>query len=208
MIQSLSLRSRLKLLVYLGAGILFVVSLFDGGPTVVGLTIGRLAIVEAGLFALLTFFNHWVWRQRFVASALRSGPVLRGTWKGVVTNADTKKEYEAYLSIRQTFATIDVRLLTAESTSESTNSHLTNRSEGLAVLEYAYQNDPRPTVRSRSEIHFGATRLEAVGTWPTTLAGEYWTSRQTRGELTFGEHNLKLTQTFEAAQQLFEQQSQ
>lgn len=199
----LSLRNRLKVLVYLGAAILFVVGLFDNGPKLAGVTLGRLALVEAGLFAFLTFFNQWLWRQRLVVSLLRSGPLLRGTWKGAVTSADTGTKYEAYLSVRQSFIQIEVRLMTAESTSETTSCQLINRPEGLAVIEYVYQNDPRPTIRNRSEIHFGGARLQAVGSWPEAIEGEYWTSRQTRGELKFDKHKSKVAQTFDAAQQLF-----
>ncbi|MBL4664165.1 MAG: hypothetical protein JKY22_11575 [Flavobacteriaceae bacterium] len=44
-------------------------------------------------------------------------------------------------------------------------------------------NTPKPSVRERSEIHYGTTRLEFKGFKVNELEGEYWTSRETTGEL-------------------------
>jgi hypothetical protein len=82
-----SLRSRLKILIYVGALALIAVGFFTDGPEVTGITIGRIGIVETVLFALIVLFNQWVWRWLPVVALLRTGPVLRGTWRGTTERA-------------------------------------------------------------------------------------------------------------------------
>lgn len=199
----LSLRNRLKILIYLGAGLLFVIALVDKGPGIAGLTINRLAVIEAALFLIMTIFDRWLWRYRVVVWALKSGPVVRGTWKTELRSSFNDQTYEAYIVFRQTYTHIDARLMTAESTSESTSCQLTAGPEGLAIIDYVYQNTTRPTVRDASPIHFGAARIECVGAWPRRMEGMYWTDRMTRGELVLAERSAGLAQTFDDARALF-----
>src|SRR6266536_5248887 len=80
----LSLRNRLKALIYIGAAAVFIMSLFDRGPKL-GLTRQRLAVLELLLFGLLTAFDRYLWRLGRIPELLKTGPVLRGTWRGEVT---------------------------------------------------------------------------------------------------------------------------
>jgi SMODS-associating 2TM, beta-strand rich effector domain len=149
-----SLRNRLKLLIYFGAALLILIGLFDNGPKVAGITFGRLGLVEAGLFAAILLFNRWAWRLPGVVAVLRTGPVLRGTWKGTTTSTYDGQTRTAYIAVRQTFAEIEVRLISEESTSETTSCQLIRRPDGLTIVEYSYANTPRASVRHRSELHF------------------------------------------------------
>lgn len=198
-----SLRNRLKILVYVGALLLIAIGLLSDGPEVAGITLGRLGLVEAGLFAVIVFFNRWAWRLPGVVALLRTGPVLRGTWKGTTKSTYDGKTRTAYIAIRQTFAEIEVRLLSDESTSDTTSCQLIRKPDGLAIIEYSYSNTPRATVRYRSEIHFGAARLECTGQRPNQLQGSYWTDRQTIGELEFTQHSTKLLHSFSDAERHF-----
>jgi hypothetical protein len=121
----LTLRNRLKVLIYLGAAMIIVVSMLEGGPSP-GLSINRLSIVEAGLIAVISVFDRYAWRWWTIPRLLKTGPVLRGTWRGVIrpTEGD-KQEIVAYLSVRQTFSGIALRLMTEESMSESSTSFRT-----------------------------------------------------------------------------------
>lgn len=199
----LSLRNRIKILVYAGAGAVLLISLIDGGPKL-GLTQQRLALLDAGLFALITGFDRYAWRWWRIPVVLRTGPILRGTWKGVVRPSDRSGlEIEAYLSVRQTYSSVALRLLTDEMTSESSTARLIREDEGLNVGEYGYQSIPRDVVRTQSPIHFGFARFECVGEWPRRIEGSYFTSRRTTGEMEFSVHKSEIAHTFADARALF-----
>lgn len=199
----LTLRNRLKILAYLGAATLFILSMVDGGPRIT-FSFKRLSALELVLFTSLGLFDRVMWRWRKVPEWLKTGPVLRGTWKGVVKPTDgSVGEILAYLSIRQTYSGIAFRLLTEEMTSESTTAILTSQPEGLTVGEYVYQSTPRDSVRSRSPIHFGAVRFECVGPRPERLIGSYFTDRRTSCELEFSDHRSGVAHTFADAANLF-----
>lgn len=201
----LTLRNRLKVLIYLGAAMIIVVSMLEGGPSP-GLSINRLSIVEAGLIAVISLFDRYAWRWWTIPRLLRTGPVLRGTWRGVIrpTEGD-QQEIVAYLSVRQTFSGIALRLMTEESMSESSTAQLTQEAEGLAVVEYVFQNIPRDSFRLGSPIHFGAARLEGVGPHPQQLEGSYFTSRRTSGELAFSKRKTRVVHSFKDAEEIFGQ---
>lgn len=201
--MTLTLRNRIKVLIYIGAAAVLVMSYFDNGPRP-GLTGRRLVLLETVLFAVITVFDRWVWRWWVVPSLLRTGPVLRGTWKGTIRPTDgSNGSVHAFLSVRQTFSGINFRLITEESVSESTSAVLAGRPEGLAIADYTFSNTPRDAVRDRSPIHFGAAHLECVGQRPLRLEGSYFTSRKTSGELEFSERSARLAHSFADARAAF-----
>ncbi len=203
-----SLRNRLKILIYVGAGVLLLMGLLTDGPKVAGITVGRLGIVELVLFTLIVYFNRWAWRWPILIGLLRTGPVVRGTWKGTTKSSYDDVIRPAYITIRQTFAEIEVRLLSEESTSTTTSCQLLRKNEGLSVIEYSYMNTPRSSVRYRSAVHFGAARLECTGQRPTRLEGSYWTDRGTTGELEFAYYTKKVLQTYADAEAHFAQREE
>lgn len=180
-----SMENRLKVLVFIGAGVLIVAGFFTDGPKVAGITFGRLGIVSTVLIAAIVAFDQWLWRIPLVVRLLRTGPVLRGTWKGELLSTYDNQRRPVFLALRQSFTEIEVRMMTEESKSETTSCQLLRKPEGLAVLEYSYENIPRATVRDRSEVHFGSARLECTGQVPTRIEGSYWTDRRTTGEMEF-----------------------
>jgi len=58
-------------------------------------------------------------------------------------------------------------------------------------------------VRNSSPIHYGAVPLRVIGGPPSVLAGECWTSRETRGELRLESRIPELSHEFEGAQQRY-----
>jgi hypothetical protein len=180
-----SMQNRLKVLVFIGAGVLIVAGFFTDGPKVAGITVGRLGIVSTVLIAAIVAFDRWLWRIPLIVRLLSTGPVLRGTWKGELLSTYDNQRRPVFLAVRQSFTEIEVRMMTEESTSETTSCQLLRKPEGLAVLEYSYENIPRAPVRDRSEIHFGSARLECTGQVPTRIEGTYWTDRRTTGEMEF-----------------------
>ena len=69
-----------------------------------------------------------------------------------------------------------------------------------------YTNKPSAEVRDRSQIHYGALLLDTHGPArkPTSLTGEYWTDRETKGTLTFSRRIDKVHSRFDEAASGFE----
>jgi hypothetical protein len=146
----------------------------------------------SGLSFGLLIWERWLWSWRICRPWLTTRPDLRGTWKGHLlsnwVDPITKKErgeIEAYLVIRQTFATIDVRLLTTESGSISLAASIVDDGQGLHTVAVVYRSTPRLLLRPRSPIGHGGMLLYVRGTPIHRLDGEYWTDRNTKGELLF-----------------------
>jgi hypothetical protein len=58
-----------------------------------------------------------------------------------------------------------------------------DKDKHIKDLIYSYENEPKATLRNRSPIHYGTARL-SINDDNTVMKGEYWTSRQTKGEMT------------------------
>ena len=149
-------------------------------------------VVSGVSFALL-LWERWLWSWWLFRPWLTTRPDLRGTWKGDLVsswvNPVTKQgrgEIEVYLVIRQTYSTIDVRLLTAESGSISLTARIVDDGQGVHTLAVVYRNTPRALLRGRSPIGHGGMLLYVGGAPVHQLHAEYWTDRNTKGELTFG----------------------
>lgn len=151
-----------------------------------------LAYLPSVVVLLTVAFDLWVWRwpgvHIFVAR-----PRVDGTWRTTVrphemsqipSNGD-RGPISSAVVIEQTFWTITVRLLTAESSSmselASMRAHGDSREQFL--LTYTYRNEPRQQHRPRSSPHRGACELTVVGRAPTALSGTYWTDRFTVGDI-------------------------
>ena len=154
----------------------------------------------------LLLWERWLWSWWLFRPWLTTRPDLRGTWKGhVVSNwvdPVTKRgrgEIEAYLVIRQTYLTLDVRLLTAESGSVSLSASIVDDGQGLHKLAVVYRDTPRVLLRHRSPISHGASLFCVRGAPIHQLDGEYWTDRDTKGEVRFGARSHDYFHDFDQA---------
>lgn len=160
------------------------------------ITLGALKEIPHVVFIyaiMYVLFTTWAWRWRMFSGWLIPFPDLEGTWRGTIVSTWRNPEtgqapppIEAMLVIRQKFDSISCTLFTAESESQS-NAAALQLEEGSdrKILSYNYTNDPRVTVRGRSERHTGAAILKLSTQPHMRLAGEYWTSRKTTGEMDF-----------------------
>jgi hypothetical protein len=158
-------------------------------------------------------WEKWLWSWWVCRGWLNKRPDLRGTWKGTVNSdwvdPDTKLGrggIDVYLVIRQTYSTIDVRLYSEESSSVSLSGHIFSDSVEVWSLAVVYRNTPRILKRGRSPINHGGLLLSLVGAPVGILSapvhkldGEYWTDRNTKGEITFGLHRKTVVHDFEEA---------
>lgn len=143
-------------------------------------------------------FRKWLWPLRWWRDWLVPFPDLRGTWKGTLksnwidprTNT-TPPEREIYLVIRQSFTTITCLMYSNESQSVSYSAEFLTDEEGESPpkLAYSYSNTPRASVRDRSQIHFGTVLLNISEQPKKMLIGNYWTDRNTTGEMTLAFHS-------------------
>ena len=156
------------------------------------------------IYALIGIvFVKWAWRWRILQGWLIKVPDLQGTWRGHLKsdwiNPDTQQgvpPIPVLVVIRQTFSSISVVMMTAESSSYSTAAQI-NTVPGTDQLyvTYTYTNRPRATIRDRSDIHDGAATLK-LALKPPCLEGEYWTSRKTRGDFEANLESRKLADKF------------
>lgn len=148
-------------------------------------------------------FVKWCWRWRFLHGWLIMVPYLQGTWHGELksdwTNPETGQRIPPIpiaIVIRQTFSSINITLMTSESSSYSTAADINAVLGGEQLyLTYTYTNRPKAIIRDRSQIHDGAAILKIVKT-PLSLEGEYWTSRKTRGDIEVKLQSRKLAEKF------------
>lgn len=163
-------------------------------------------VITIVLYAVMTF-DLWLWKIPFLHSWFVKRPVIDGTWKVEIRsnwkNPATGKvvaPVEGYMVIRQTFSTLSLRLLTAESSSELVGTEIVCSADGLYCVSGVYRNEPRFQVRERSEIHYGAVWLKIIDEPAQKVMGHYWTDRETAGEMELGTRQKKRFQTFQSAQ--------
>jgi hypothetical protein len=93
-----------------------------------------------------------------------------------------------------------VRYFSEEFCSTSLSANLFADSEGLFTLACTYRNTPRISVRERSPIGHGGMLLSVRGKLIHRIDGEYWTDRQTKGEMEFTGSSEKVADDFQQAQ--------
>lgn len=158
------------------------------GVSLPGFLLKALGFLPVIIVAAFWLFDHWLWREGPFPN-LTHTPDLRGTWKGTLTSIrddGTGQVVEhdpipIFLTIDQTYLSLDIALMSAESSSRSFATTLQRNNGDSHTVYYHYTNNPKLTFRPRSPIHAGGSRLEVAGLNPTGVSGEYWTDRQTMG---------------------------
>jgi len=160
----------------------------------------------------LAAFDIWLWRWRILQGWFVRRPHLWGTWRvQIVSNwidpatGRGIEPIDAFLTIRQTYSSIKLRMITNESTGDLLTGELLEKDDGSFRLAGIYRNEPRISARGNSPIHYGAFLIDVEGdaTAPGPLKGHYWTDRGTRGELHVGDRRRPATNSFAVASQLF-----
>jgi hypothetical protein len=134
-----------------------------------------------------SIFIKWGWKWKIFYPWLVPFPDISGEWEGIIKsnlkNNDIE-EIHSEVTIRQSFFNVLVKVKTGESKSYSIGSSFDiDKDRGFQQLFYSYLNTPKSGVRNRSEIHYGSTILNFDGFIVTKMEGEYWTSRETTGEI-------------------------
>ena len=134
---------------------------------------------------ICTLFVTNAWKWKVFQGWLVPFPCLSGMWRGEIksTYNSEMNSIPVNVTIRHSFFNIQIKIKTGESSSISIcGSFDIDEERGLKQLIYSYQNNPKATIREKSEIHYGTTRLE-ISDNAKTLEGEYWTTRKTTGDV-------------------------
>jgi hypothetical protein len=197
-------RLHISAVLVIAAGVWGVALILAGVP-VTAAWFRPFSVVVGVMVLVLSIADRWLWRLRWLRPWLFNMPDLNGTWKVVIhpTAPETSPhQVIAYMVIRQTFSTVSLRLLTAESHSETLSAHVVRCDDGTCNLAAVYRNTPRLQVRERSPLHHGALLLNVQGDPPESLAGQYWTDRLSQGELMLSARSPALAHSFDQATRL------
>lgn len=199
-------RTKIALYLMLGATSLL---LFAFGTKLPGLAPRILSALPLAITALIGFFDRWAWRWPVVRKFVHR-PWIAGTWIGELTSyrrdpaSDSPiiSKHPVVLRIDQTFTSISVVLMTAESKSRSLAAEFTHHPNDDFTLHYTYDNTPKLEYRDRSKIHRGSTAAEMHGATPATMESEYWTNRDSKGTFTLERLSRNRVSSFEEANKL------
>ena len=171
-------------------------------------------IVVSFLVALGAAFEFLLWRWSWLHGWFVKRPDLRGTWRvelqsdwiDPATNVGVPP-IVCYMGVAQTLSTLQMHLMTPESESWSIAERVSPSPNGAGYqVASVYTNRPQVHLRGvRSEMHLGGLLLDTHGraNCPDTLAGEYWTDRKTKGQMTFTDRRATIFTRFEDAEQAF-----
>lgn len=143
-----------------------------------------LGFIEGAISVATIFFiiyERVLWR----INPFESTPKLKRKYQGSFVSSYDKKKRDAELKIKQTLFTVQIIMTTKESKSKSLSASIDDIL-GEKQLTYTYLNKPKTVFRTRSEIHYGTAMLTINK--DGTLSGEYYTDRQTRGDMDFPSH--------------------
>ena len=179
--------------------------LLEGAP-VPSTFFDPLSKVAAALVLALTAFDKLLWRL-FPRSWVKV-PNIAGTWEVDLqsnwidpTTGQVVGVIEGFLIVRQTYSTVQARLVTKESQSHQLAASLIRAGgDEDHSLVAVYRNEPKILLRNKSAIHFGALVLQVPSPSETTLYGEYWTDRTTCGQLSGRNKQRKRFSTFGEAE--------
>jgi hypothetical protein len=176
------------------------------------------SIIVSIVWLSVLAFDRWLWRLPFLPRSVVATPNISGTWKADLASEwvhpETKEKHSGPISgfmvVDQTYSRLGMRLFTAESSSRLIAHGLEPKEFNVVFVAGVYQNEPDISFRGkRSEIHYGALRLEVKDRPATLLEGSYWTDRASRGSMKLGDRRREAwfkanPTTFEAARALYE----
>jgi hypothetical protein len=161
--------------------------------------------VASIVLGIVFLFEFWLWRIPLLEGWLVKRPSIAGTWRVTLqsnwVDPETGKQIgpiEGYMVVRQSFSTLTMRQLTAESSSELLGTEIVCSADGLYCVSGVYRNEPNYDVRNRSQIHYGALWLR-IEDAHSSVSGHYWTDRNSAGTLKLTGRRLGAKKSFEAA---------
>ena len=159
----------------------------------------------SAVILLVLVYDRWVWRWPMIKRIAEwtNRPVLHGTWKGTLEferdAAGQPGSIDFYMTIHQTYSTIEVDGHVSTSSSHSRSAALERPRSGQRLLWFIYQSEAPIPEQAQNQPHYGAAKLRLVGSPVTEITGSYWTARGGAGIMRFTEHTSTTHDSFEAA---------
>jgi SMODS-associating 2TM, beta-strand rich effector domain len=168
------------------------VALYLSGEAVSWTWLKSIGASVAATYGATQVFNRFLWRVRLLQGWFVKRPHLWGDWDVTITSLWADPVYksrpepiEATFSIKQTYASVHMRMKSKESKGELLSAGIVANGDGSYRLVGTFRNEPDLSIRGRSQIHHGALMLDIEGppNEPHRLRGHYWTDRETMGEI-------------------------
>ncbi len=140
--------------------------------------IGNIGEAVSVTLLLGWLYRKYIWRFKFVK--WESMPRLYKRYSGVLKSSYDGIERPISLEIKQTLLSVEVRLISDESRSDSVNTTI-KEINGQNTLLYTYLNEPMSAHRDHSSIHYGTAKLSIIS--ERELKGTYYTDRKTTGDM-------------------------
>ncbi len=141
--------------------------------------------------ALRYVYVKWVWKWNPFFEKLHSVPCIEGHWSG--TFQTTWQPTDGTISpkssidvkiVQPDMFTIKITQQSGESCSYSFAESFEHEVDGSIFLNFSYRNEPKATVRDRSQISYGTSRYKLERSKDKImLTGSYYTDRKTTGDV-------------------------
>lgn len=170
------------------AAVGFVLALTTGGSLTSPMLLKMYSTSVTAVTMLLLLYERYVWRWKWVRK-ITGIPLLAGTWRGTLVSSFVRPDgakvdpIPTTIYVTQTASNVTATLFTGESSSISEQANLKKEADGRWRLKWLYVNTPRPEVRDRSDVHYGASEVYVGTQEGDGLVGSYFTDRKTIGEL-------------------------
>lgn len=128
---------------------------------------------------IMTGFNLWFWKYKWVNRLVAKTPVLHKKYTGTFHSSYDDVVRKGELDINQTFLKINVTFITDESFSDSILASI-EEIHGAERLVYTYINEPRGELRDKSPLHYGTASLRI---FDDSLQGDYYNDRKYAGSM-------------------------
>lgn len=141
--------------------------------------------------ALRYVYVKWAWKWCSFFERLHAVPCLEGQWSGTFQTtwqpADGSSPPKGSIDVKITqpdIFTIKITQQSGESNSYSFAESFEHEVDGSIFLNFSYRNDPKASVRNRSQISYGTSRYKLERSKDkATLSGSYYTDRKTTGDV-------------------------
>lgn len=168
-----------------------ILCLCHGIPISIGQALGYFENIATVIVVLSYFYIRWIW----LLNPAETCPRFAKQYKGeLISSFEDGKRKEFTLYVSQTLFTINVRIKTDESSSDSITGNLIKGANSW-VLFYTYSTNPKASCSSINPMQLGTARFE-IEIPPLTYwkkipyrqkiqhcEGIYWTSQKTIGDI-------------------------
>ena len=140
--------------------------------------IGAAGEVISITIVIMGLYSGFLWRY----NPFEKIPKLMGLYEGIIEYSynGTMAKKDTFVKIRQTLLSTKVQITTNEITSNTIVANLVEENEEY-VLYYTYITNPKSKYSKENPIQHGTCRL--ILSTKDCLTGNYWTSRQTIGDI-------------------------